>query len=256
MRTLWERNPMKILLFYPSHRQLDEVKYSSAFFNKTAFLKKNSEVYLHCNNIEIDESALKENVKQFNCKSYITITEKNSGYLSGPSEAISDSYEMFLENEYDYVIHLHPDVYILNETKIVSALRANYDEDADFLVYELPKTVPWEPGVIRERQYAFDFFVFKPKEGNNIFKNFDLYWYHYPRQAPERFLYDMIHGNNCSYAILDRGPFGSMMEGYRRGSDPEPFGIWHCHDNEKVRRYIEKGTLSRHITIDVDGNIK
>jgi hypothetical protein len=247
---------MKILLFYPSHRQLDEIKYSSTFFNKTSFLKNNSEVYVHCNNIHIDEAALRANVDEFKCVKYLTLTDKNSGYLAGPSEAIADSYEMFVENNYDYVIHLHPDVYIINETKIVSALRQNYNNDADFLVYELPKTVPWEPKVVRERQYAFDFFIFKPKIENNVFKNYAHYWTQHPKAAPERFLYDMIHGNNKSYAILERGPFGSMLEGYRRGSDPEPFGIWHCHDNEKVKRYIEKGSLSSHITIGADGVIK
>ena len=54
------------------------------------------------------------------------ITDKNAGFVNGGLEAVSDVVDMLKlfsnDCQYNYIIHMHPDVFICNEQPILSLL--------------------------------------------------------------------------------------------------------------------------------------
>ena len=224
---------MKTLLLYTSHRQLEEVRLSSYFYNKSDFLKQ-MDVILHCNNEKIDKQKLKQNFDLFDAPNKeIIFSNKNSGHHSGVAQAIDSIYNKLLE--YDFVVHLHPDVLILDPANLQATLEKNYNSDADFIVWQIHKTLGMPHGHERNAEYASDFFIFRPKEENNIFKQHADYWKgNQGKSGCERFLFLMIDKFNLITSKLDRDPVGGML------LSPEPFGLWHCHKPHEAVLYIEK----------------
>ena len=94
------------------------------------------------------------------------ITEKNSGFILGGVEAVSDTIDMLRlyssECKYNYIIHMHPDVFICNEQPILSLLEQELNSGNVFYCN-------WS--LVNPCLYSFDCFVFKPTLlTENIFK--------------------------------------------------------------------------------------
>ena len=118
---------MKVLIYYTSHRQFEEIKISSELLNNTSELR-NFDLIFHCNNLKLN---IFKYFKRFPNKNKELIhTSKSIGYRYGPYEAIADNFEKM--KNYDYVIHLHPDVFIINEDKILKILN-EYKNKKKFL---------------------------------------------------------------------------------------------------------------------------
>lgn len=210
---------MKNLLFYTTHRQLDEIEYSSYFFNRSKFLTNNFDVLIHCNNQNRTISDIRNKAK-FNSKVDIIVTTKNTGYNYGGIEATSDVFELF--KVYDTVIHAHPDCY-LTETK---KLEECYSKDFDIIVSPFFH--------IGRLSYNTDFFCFKPK--TNFLSCCHENWKSNPNCVPEHYFYDVLKNSGLNVMEIER--YKDLNGAAYR--DIDLFGIWHEHDNNKVKKFINE----------------
>jgi hypothetical protein len=209
---------MKNLLFYTSHRQLNEIEYSSFFFNQSEILKNNFDVFIHCNNEQISLQELRHKSK-FQTKTDILVTSKNSGYKYGHIEALHDLFTML--SKYEMVIHLHPDCYIVKDDIIQYLLNEQFD------VAVSPCTC-----MDSEKCYNTDFFCFKTKI-NFLNSYYDIFSKHGDDYAPEKFLHEVL---SCSKLnILELNRYSNKICDYRAIDN---IGLWHEHDTFKIEQYI------------------
>jgi len=142
----------------------------------------------------------------------------------GAAEAVSTGIEMGIFDGYDYVIHLHPDVFMTNEAPIVRLLEDNAENDYVFLVN---RSLPDD-----QRAFSFDFFVFKPRLlTENIFID-ELPTY---QDIPEHFLFDMLTKKGVKHLVGQRFDSGDWSP--RRIDDH--LALYHEHDLELVERLLE-----------------
>ena len=133
----------KILILYTSYRQNEEIELSSKFINNTNILK-NADLLFYCNNPSMFEN-IDNLVKLFNNKNKkIVKSKKNAGggrdgYVMGQMEGIADLYKHY--HNYDYVIQIHPDVYITNESEIIKILNKYNNSKVGLIVN---KSIPDE----------------------------------------------------------------------------------------------------------------
>ena len=213
---------MKILLFITGYRQLDEYNYFCTFLKQ---LKLNSicDVYIYCNNSEIHNDIITY-YQKFNQKNkFLLITSLNSGYRVGGVEAVSQGIQMGIFNDYDYVIHLHPDVFITDDEYLRDILVNNlYNDTVFFITKSLPSNSSF---------FSFDFFIFKPKLlTTNIFLE-ELYKF---EGDPEHYFYQMIIKYNIKYIFIKR--FNNDTWSPRRIDDN--LKLYHEHDLNKVIKIL------------------
>jgi hypothetical protein len=206
---------MKILLFYHIHRQLEEIYYSSLFFNKSEFLKSNCDVYVSCNNKNISLHELEKNCK-FKAKTNMAVTTKNAGYSFGQVEAESDTFEMW--REYEYVIFCQPDCYITTDEHLKKAFESSFDALVS-PIFHIGRTC-----------YTGDFIVLKPTV--NLFRVLKSYYSETnDRNHPhEHYLADRINETYSNIKTFDR-------VGHRERVI-DTFGLWHEHNNNNVRKVL------------------
>ncbi len=217
---------MRILLVLTGHRQLEEYKYFAEFLKKRCpRLSAEADLFIHCNHSEISEQ-IQTYFKLFPQKNKrLYITTKNCGYTAGGFEAVSDLYEMNIFKPYDIVIHLHPDVFITREDILLQ-----YIHNAPNVPYVFygTKCLPHYGNHI-----AFDFFMFRPAGlKTNIFS----VWDSMNGMHPEHTLFKQIVLHNIPTVIINR--FNTEDHSPRRID--EHLGLWHEHDIEKVRKYLEQ----------------
>ena len=204
---------MKNLIFLTSHRQLDEIYLYGEFLKKSNCLKE-FDFLLHVNNPSLDITDSYDNIPNKN-KNFI-ITSKNCGYSTGLHEAISDNFEII--KNYDNVIHSHPDIFPINEQKILDIIHQN--QDYSFIVnYSVAHEKEW---------MSTDLFIFKPK----LFKEnpFKDYMNNLNNMA-ERSLYNI--GKNFSHIYVKRFDNDHY--------DPRRVCMWGClheHNLNIVRGYL------------------
>jgi len=217
---------MRVLLFLTGFRQVKEYDYFSRFLQRFETLRRICDIFIYCNNPRISEEIVtfyrafaQENKRLF-------ITSVNAGFVMGAVEAVSNGIEMGIFDDYDYVIHLHPDVFMTSEAPIIRLLDDNAADDCVFLVN---RSVPDD-----ERAFSFDFFVFKPRLlTENIFID-ELHTY---EGTPERFLFDMLTKKHVRYRVVPRFDSGDWFP--RRIDDH--LGLYHEHDLELVERLLQAG---------------
>lgn len=218
---------MKILLFITGYDQLDQYNYFNIFLKQ---LKLNSicDIYIYCNNPNISEDIVKY-YKQFDQKNkYLLITTLNGGYRTGGVEAVSKGIEMGIFKDYDYVIHLHPDVFITDDLYLMDILSENICND---IVFFITKSIPND-----QRFFSFDFFIFKPKLlKTNIFID-ELYTF---TTSPEHYLHDMIKKHNIKYTFIKR--FNNDTWHPRRID--ENLKLYHEHNMNNVRTILKEKKL-------------
>ena len=221
LKTLWRdftvKREMRVLLFYTSHRHKEEIKLSGLFLGNTTFLKE-CDVAVHCNNPKSNYLKLKKYSKFFpNENKKLIYTIKNSGYSYGHFEALADNFQEF--QYYDYVIHLHPDVYIVDENPILNILNKYKDRPEVSLICNK------ESSVID--RINTDLFIFKPKLLTfNLFK----LWEKIKEEIPvEEWFFKMVNDNNVAYVYEDR---------YESDTE-EQWGTWHEHKLSYVIKYFK-----------------
>lgn len=218
---------MRILLFITGHSQLEEYNYFSKLLNSLS-ISNICDVVIYCNNSNIS-SKIVSYYQQFNqTNKQLIITNKNSGYRIGGVEAVSNGFDLNLFNDYDYVIHLHPDVFIVDDNKLLTVLNENLNNDNVFLI---TKSLPYD-----NKYFSFDFFIFKPKLlTTNIFKE-ELYIF---KTLPEYYLHDMILKNNIKYKFIER--YNNNNWEPRRVA--ENLSIYHEHNLSNVYNLLHSKNL-------------
>jgi len=200
----------KYAFFYTIHDALDEFNLNKQFFNRSKFLCDNFDIIVNCNCPEQAEGA-KVIMSRFDSKrlKVLHLDPVNEGkHLMGPPEQIAHSFNGLLP--YELVFHLHADVYVVSDHGLKKVIQ-DWEDPAkkrhDFYVFPLPQ---------RDSQYAFDAWLFSPSEKTNVFKDWQTYE---PRgKGAEPYLYDVIHDNNLSAGLFDRGPHAGMYEEYEPNS--------------------------------------
>lgn len=231
---------MKVLLFYRSFRQQEEIGISADLLSRTKTLK-NFDLTLHCNNIE---SNIWSYFSKFPNKNKELIhTSRNAGYLKGCFQSLSRNYCNF--KKYDYVVHIQADVFILNEDQIIKILN-EYKHTKDVFICTKSKQ--------DERFLSFDFFIFKPNLlEENIFNRWSNEWFNRetlefnPNSTntltnrplpPEYLLYKILTVEKIPYKLIKR--FDNDQWHPRR---IDLLNLWHEHDVDKVKNYISSNGL-------------
>lgn len=218
----------KILLLYTSHRQLYEVYLQGLLYQRFPENYKNIsnvDILFYCNSSEIPEQKLIKYLNLWPQKNKTLIhTDKNIGYKWGGHEAVSETYDIW--KDYDTCIHIHPDVFILQDNIIWNIIN---NTNTDFITsYNL------DPN--KTKHFAFDFFIFNPKQIFNkhdkIFNFFDLYLDENQRNntdMPEQLLLQLINKYNLTSGIVQR--YHNHHWEPRR---PDMIGLYHEHDLNKI----------------------
>jgi hypothetical protein len=219
--------PLKILLFITGYRHLKEYRYFNLFL-KNLKIKDHCDLFFYCNNPDISPEIVQYFQEFENPIKNLHITHLNSGFRVGGVEALSQGFEMGIFKGYDYVIHLHPDVFLTDDQYLLQVLQENIDNDTVFFITKC--------FMHEESMFAFDFFIFKPHLlTSNIFIK-DLYNF---EDYPEQYLRNMILQHNIKYTFIKR--FENNYWSPRRID--ENLKLYHEHDLEKVEQVLRERNL-------------
>lgn len=225
---------MKILWHFNSHRHLEEYYLSSRFFNMSEFFKKNSDVLVTCNNINIDLSLLKEKC-QYECNlEIVRTTNPANGVHTGQLMALSETFEKL--KAYDFVIHSTPDVYMVDDKNLIRLLEQEKETDNIFIVdyhpYHNEHTL---------RSYSTDFFAFKPNKIENFFSlGFE------PSaecHCIEAHLYRILHELKIPHRTINRGKTSLKWQ-------VDDYGLIHNHNIEVIKNILFNGQYPDEATAD------
>ncbi|MDC7223959.1 MAG: hypothetical protein PQJ60_09475 [Spirochaetales bacterium] len=223
---------MKILLLFTAYRQFREYEYQAFFINRLSRLKENMDLMILCNNREMPRDRLEEQIASIPLESKnITICDTNEyGYMRGQFEVLAKNEDKF--RRYDYVIQLHPDVFITDEKVIFPLLEESRESEEAFFVSRCFGT--------DSKKYSTDFFIFKPAL---IPENFFRMCLENPLpvdQGAEPVLFDVIQSEGISHRIIDR--FNNFIS----HKDIDNLHVWHEHNLKRVELY-RKCEWFRHV---------
>jgi hypothetical protein len=232
---------MKVLFYLTGHRQLEEYKLQSYFFNNFKYIE-DFDVIVYCNsNHEL------ETLQEY-CDGIPNLTilhnQRNSGYKTGLFTAVADHYDKF--SKYDIVVHMHPDVFITDDSEFYRNLKIMMWLGFDFMsaptLHNMKYDVDglgwgsdegWFDGVSHRPKencyYSADLFAFKPDRVDVNFFDADF------DGETEHILY---------YNILK---YNLRVHSFQRHSRilPELFftmdssKIWHSHNLQEVRDFFK-----------------
>lgn len=212
---------MKILWHFNSYRHFEEYYLSSQFFNKSEFFKNNAHVLVTCNNENIDIESLRKTCA-YDCKfDVVRTTNPRNGVHTGQLVALAETYHRF--NDYDFIVHTTPDVYLVNDGPLIALLEEELHSDNHMIVDHHP----YHPHC--EKLFSTDFFVFKPKKVINFFgESFD------PTPSChciEAHLFKSIHEKNIPHKVICRGRTSITWQ-------VDELGLIHNHDKNIIKNIL------------------
>lgn len=155
------------------------------------------------------------------------MTSENIGYTMGAVQAVDTLLNHNLLEDYDWVVHLHPDIFIVRPQPLYQKLSEHTDAAVVAGAF-FTHHASYCPGY--RDCWTFNFFAFKPDE---ISKDAFSGWKHY-ESVPERFLGEIAFHD----VKVDTVPHSSMRQLHNEGIDD--FGMWHQHATEYVHKYFKK----------------
>lgn len=222
---------MKICILYTSYRQFEELDYLAVLWPRLPYLSSSADVIYHCNNKNIQREELEKKLSKipFRKLDLIYSPQKNvGGYPYGQFEAICDAWGRL--QEYDWVIHLHPDVFIIDEERLLGALRKADSEQADMVVCPI--------FALAHPSFATDFFAFRPSAVPlSVFESY------HPLESTkvvvplENLFFIEVHRARLKYDVAHRFAHGQ----YNR--DIDRLGLWHEHHLQRMKLYLKQGWL-------------
>lgn len=214
---------MKLLLLFTSYRQLEEFDYQAIFLKKCTLLK-NSDVLLHCNNPDISREILEKKLNKLPVPSTkITYGNNVGGYLRGQFQAITEVFDMEILQDYDFVIHLHPDIFITDERPIINLLSSDNEQSVLFVSRIFGNAHP---------SFATDFFIFRPLNYlREIFSDWSLFEQKFELPL-ECIFFESIKKHGVDYLEVERFKTGRYFR------DIDQLGLWHEHRLEKIESYM------------------
>ncbi len=220
---------MKIAILYTSFRQLAELKYFPRLFAKNRKLLDGADIVYHNNNRDFTPAQIQAALAPIGFKNLKVIyspQQNVGGYPYGQFEAICDSYQALLDGGYDWVIHLHPDIFIIDENKLLAEIEKAEVAGADMLVcstfgHKAPA-------------YATDFFCFKPRSTPiAIFESYRAFLTT-PIVVPLEYLFfNEIFRAGVKLHVAHRFLHGN----YTR--DIDQLGLWHEHNLRRIELYLQ-----------------
>ena len=221
---------MKLAILYTSFRQFRELDYLPELFRRSPQLSSTANIIFHCNNGAINPDSLAEKLSTISCRNVELIysSQKNQGgYPYGQFEAICDVWDK-LADKFDWVLHLHPDVFIIHEEPLLAALHEAEADNADMLV-----TPTFG---LKHPSFATDFFAFRPA---NIPRSVFESYRHLDSTSIvvplENLFFIEVHRAHIKYSVAQRFAHGH----YHR--DIDLLGLWHEHDLRRMDLYLKHG---------------
>jgi hypothetical protein len=228
---------MKIAILYTSHRQLEELDLTPEFFRRDKRLSTEIDVIFHCNNATIPGEVLREKLGRIPCKSMTLLHHpcNEGGYAYGQFEAICDAWGTLVSGGWDWVIHLHPDIFITDSGPMFRAIEEATGKGAAMIVSSVfGPTTP---------NYGTTFFAIRPDRVPKQVFGCYVDWVREPIIVPlEILLFMEVHRQKM--------PVHSVMR-YLCGThfyDPDHLGLWHEHLLERVRLYLREPRLRWKVT--------
>lgn len=231
---------MKLLILFTSYRQLEEFDYQAVFLSRCPFFMENAEVLVHCNNRAISKE-LEHKIKRIPCKKHQLIVGTNEGgYKKAHFRAMAEVVRLIQKDNYDFVIHLHPDVFITNEIPLRELLNSIQSKKIDLVVSRsFGKNQP---------SFCTDFFIFRPEryfcDFFSLQENFEDTSFKSGR-SQEKMLYLFTHLMGVSYKEVNRFEFDQWDR------DIDHLGLWHEHHLRRIRLYLIHPFFRYFVTIAV-----
>jgi len=214
------------LLFYTSHRQDKEIELSAKLLKRTKKLKTLDLLY-YCNKIDLDVKPYFDLLPNQNKK--LIHTSKNAGYQMGRMESLTDTYDIW--KNYDYVIYTQPDIYVINEDKILDVLD-KYRNRKEIFIFT--KSLADD-----EKFYSADIWIFKPKlvplNIIELWKTDATFGNLSKTPNIEYLLHKIMTENNIPHIMIKR--FDNDHWNPRR---IDLLGLWHEHETSKVEKYLKE----------------
>jgi len=208
---------MNNLLFFTCHKQFPCFEAWSTLLQKNNFLKTFDVITFNDTGVS-EAREIAKITENFPKKPLVLSTPNVGGYILGLFKDLSICYDYFVQ--YDYVFHIHPDVYILNDSKLEFICEKNKNDNNVFFtsLYTQGRDV-----------YNTDFFIFKPKLLNkNIFLEAEEELNKLPndKKYAEKTFYNLLHKHNINILNLERYP-NNLIDGKNR--DIDQLNILHTH---------------------------
>jgi hypothetical protein len=219
---------MKLAILYTSYRQFRELDFAPAFFERALRLREEADILFHCNNGTIDQAALREKLAKIPAKSLTVRFEpqqNTGGYPYGQFEAIRDLWNHVDLSQWDWIIHIHPDLFIADEKPLLAAIEKAEAGGKEMLVTKCFGH--------RSPTFATDFFAFKPL--SKIRPVFDSYLplLATPLVVPlEALFFIEVHRAGVAYDIALRFLHGHYHK------DIDQLGVWHEHQLDRLPAYL------------------
>ncbi len=223
---------MNIAILYTSYRQFEELDFAAEFLQQTGYLKQCDIIY-HNNNKSIDVDALNQKLSQLPCRKLRFIynpVANSGGYLYGHLEAICDAMNAIEDGYYDWVIHLHPDVFIVNEELLLTTLKEASAQDKVLVVTRNFGS--------HSAAFGTDFFAFRPSETiravfQSTLNSFSKMVAEKVAIMNETVLFHEVYHHQVPFYLAKR----YVADVWHR--DLDCLGLWHEHDMSRVRAYLE-----------------
>lgn len=216
---------MNIAILYTAHRQFRELEHMAFFFERAQHLRGNVDIIYHSNNPLIGEEALRSRLAAVPCRSLrLVCSQENCGYGYGQFEAIDEVWDILQEGGWDWIIHLHPDIYIANDSAVVQSLVEADASGCDaILTRNLGHGHP---------SFATDFFAFKPSAFQRvIFQSYRSLRHESTIVPLEVLFFVEVLKANTKFRLVDRFKHGHFHR------DIDHVGLWHEHDLRRIERY-------------------
>lgn len=148
-------------------------------------------------------------------------TVDNTGYITGSINGVFENYDLLLE--YECVIHMHADVFPIDENTIFELLKKFYNSDSCFLATYT--------GVQNnlEQEIQSDLYFFKPKKINRDFFATDS-----SGICLEQLIYKRIIQYNINCFRVKR-----YDTSYTSFHALDKIGFWHCHNLQDIYNFLE-----------------
>jgi hypothetical protein len=223
---------MRIAILFTAYRQFAELDLQSEFFRRSTRLKSEVDIVYHCNNASLPTHDLTKKLDTIPCKSMTLLHHpcNDGGYAYGEFEAICDAWDTLIAGGWDWVIHLHPDVFVVDENRLLKALEAAEAAScAIVLTRVFGNQAP---------SFATDFFAFRPAETpRSVYSSWEAF-----RDEPvivplENLYFVEVVRHRLAAHIANRFKSGAYYQ------DPDHLGLWHEHKLHRAWDYLKRPSL-------------
>jgi len=159
----------------------------------------------------------------------------NAGRTMGAVQALDYEMKQGHLEDYDWVVHLHPDKFIINGGYLADALQ-NHTASVIASFFSCPQMIgrPFEAHMWDS--LSFDLFAFRP---NSVHREIFSKWETYA-DTPERYLFEVAFKASLSDGRVMLVPGQGRFPPCPMGGEPDVFGMMHEHNLANVDFFINQ----------------